>query len=501
LSLRARILVVTVALFLVGLGAAGFATYYFLSSFLVDRVDDQLEAAADPVAAALTRTALRHGGERTEDVIARLREQHGLSLPDGSYAALVDARGRVRREARLAVGRDAPRPDIPAELVRSQASDGEPRLTTGPAVSGQSEYRLIAKPLGEQGTVVVALPLTEVRATQRRLRLIGGVVSGLVVAAIGVAAYWLTRRELRPLERMAEKSGAIAAGDLSQRVEPDDPRTEVGRLGAALNAMLAEIERAFAEIERAYAERVAAEERLRRFVADASHELRTPVTSIRGYAELFRRGAGERPADLANAMRRIEQEGKRMGELVEELLLLAHLDRGLPLESRPVDVSAVVDAAVDAARAADPERPIEADSQSRLVVLGTESRIRQVVDNLLTNARVHTPAGTPIYVRLAGEDQQVVLEVADGGPGVPADDADKIFERFYRTDRSRTRSQGGVGLGLAIVRSVVEAHGGSIGYRARPGGGSVFRVVLPAADSGDARRGTATASGQRPLDS
>jgi two-component system OmpR family sensor kinase len=481
--LRARILVVTVALFLVGLGAANFTTYYFLSSLLVDRVDDQLEAATRPVAAELTRTAPPHRGE------------HDSFLPDGTYAALVDERGRVRREALFAFDQDAPRPEIPSELIRSRAANGETTLTTAPAVSGETEYRLIAKPLGEEGTVVVALPLTEVAATERLLLLIGGVVSGFVLVAIGVAAYWLTRRELRPLERMAEKSGAIAAGDLSQRVEPDDSRTEVGRLGGALNAMLAEIERAFAE-------RVAAEERLRRFVADASHELRTPVTSIRGYAELFRRGADDRPADLANVMRRIEQEGKRMGELVEELLLLARLDQGVPLEFQPVDVSEVVDAAVDAARAADPKRPIDVDSQSPLVVLGTESRLRQVVDNLLTNARVHTPAGTPIHVRLAAEDAEVVLEVADAGPGVPAEEADRIFERFYRTDRSRTRSQGGVGLGLAIVRSVVEAHGGAVGYRARPRGGSVFRVVLPvapASDSEDARPETATAPAEQPL--
>jgi two-component system OmpR family sensor kinase len=469
--LRTRILVVTVALFIVGLGAANISTHHFLSSFLVDRVDDQLEAATGPVAAELTRTAPPHGGE------------HDSFLPDGTYAALVDERGRVRREAGFAFGQDAPRPDIPSELIRSGATDGDPTLTTVRAVSGETEFRLIAKPLAGEGTIVVALPLTEVRATEHRLLLIGGVVSALMLIAIGVAAYWLTRRELRPLERMAEKSGAIAAGDLSQRVEPDDPRTEVGRLGSALNAMLAQIERAFAE-------RLAAEERLRQFVADASHELRTPVTSIRGYAELFRRGAGDRPADLANVLRRIEQEGERMGELVEELLLLARLDQGLLLERQPVDMSAVVDAAVDAARAADPERPIGVDSQRPLVVLGAESRLRQVVDNLLTNARVHTPARTPIDVRLAGEDAEAVLEVADAGPGVPAEEADKIFERFHRTDQSRTRSQGGVGLGLAIVRSLVEAYGGAIGYRPRPAGGSVFRVVLPlapAADSADAR--------------
>src|SRR5215472_14198418 len=471
MPLRARILIVTVALFLAGLGAVTFTTYNVLGSSLVGRLDDQLKAASEPVAETLTRAGPpSHPGA------------HGLFLPEGSYAALLDEHGRVRREARFAFGQDAPRPEIPSEVIRSQRPDGDPTLATVSAEGGGAEYRLIAQPFGRQGTVVVALPLTEVNATKRLLLLIGGAVSGLVLLAIGVAAYWLTRRELRPLERMAEKSRAIAAGDLSQRLQPDDPRTEVGQLGGALNAMLAEIERAFAE-------RLSAEERLRRFVADASHELRTPVTSIRGYAELFRRGASGRPADLANVMRRIEQEGGRMGELVEELLLLARLDQGLTLERQPVDLSAVVDAAADAARAADPERPVEVESRNALVVLGAESRLRQVVDNLLTNARVHTPAGTPIHVRAAAEDEEVVLEVTDAGPGVPAEDVDRIFERFYRTDRSRSRSQGGVGLGLAIVRSVVEAHGGAVGYRARPGGGSIFRVALPpatAADSGDA---------------
>jgi two-component system OmpR family sensor kinase len=485
MTLRVRILVVTVALFVVGLIAANFATYYFLGSFLVDRVDDQLEAATRPAATRLTLTAPLHDEEG----------EHGLSLPEGSYAALVDERGRVRREARFPSGQEAPRPNIPIDLIRSPAADRELAPTTAPAVRGETEYRLIAEPLAKEGTVVIAVPLTEVQATERRLLLIGGVVSGLVLLAIGVAAYWLTRRELRPLERMAQKSGAIAAGDLSQRVEPDDPRSEVGRLGGALNVMLDEIERAFAE-------RVATEERLRQFVADASHELRTPVTSIRGYAELFRRGARDRPTDLANAMRRIEQEGERMGELVEELLLLARLDQGLPLERQPVELSAVVNAAVDAARAADPKRAVDVDLQSPLVVVGTESRLRRVVDNLLTNARVHTPARTPTQVRLAAEDEQVVLEVADAGPGVPAQEADMIFERFYRSDSSRTRTQGGVGLGLAIVRSVVEAHGGAVDYRARPAGGSVFRVVLPlatAADNGDAGPETPAAPAESPL--
>jgi two-component system, OmpR family, sensor kinase len=476
LPLRRRILLVTVALVVVGLAAANVATYHFVSSFLVDRIDDQLKAATAPVTAQLAGTVPPHRGA------------HKAFLPSGTYAALIDKRGRVRREAAFTFDENASRPEIPRELIRARAQKGESTLTTVRTGGGRSSYRLIAKPLGAAGTVVVAMPLSEVRATQHRLLLIEGVVSGLVLVGIGFAAYWLTRRELRPLERMARKSRAIAAGDLSQRVEPDDPRTEVGQLGEALNAMLAEIERSFAE-------RIAAEERLRRFLADASHELRTPVTSIRGYAEMFRRGASDRPADLVKVMRRIEQEGERMGELVEELLLLARLDQGSPLKREPVDVVALVDAAVDAARAADPERPIDVESIDQLVVLGSESRLRQVVDNLVGNARVHTPALTPIHVRLAAEGSDVVLEVADQGPGVPAEEAERIFERFYRTDRSRTRGKGGVGLGLSIVRSVVEAHGGAVSYRARPGGGSIFRVILPPAHAARSQaEQTATAS-------
>jgi two-component system OmpR family sensor kinase len=477
--LRKRILLVTVALFLVGLAAVTLTTYHFVSSSLVGRLDDQLKAATGPVTNTLTRTPTRHP-----------RAHGGAFLPTGSYAAIFDNRGRVRSDARFAFDEGVPQPRIPSNLIDATVQVGKPTLTTTPAVSGTTDYRLLAERLSAQETLIVAAPLTEVNATKRRVLVVGGAVSGFVLIAIGVAAYWLTRRELRPLERMARKSRQIAGGDLSQRVEPDDSRTEVGQLGEALNAMLAEIERAFAD-------RVAAEEQLRRFVADASHELRTPVTSIRGYAEMFRRGAGDRPVDLAKVMLRIEQEGERMGELVEELLLLAQLDQGRPLDRQRVDLSALLEVAVDAARAADPERTIDIQSEHRLLIQGDKSRLRQVVDNLLRNARVHTPAGTPIHVRLAAEGEQVVLDVADEGPGVPAEEADRIFERFYRTDRARTRSRGGVGLGLPIVRSLVEAHGGAVGYRARPGGGSVFRVVLPLAPAASVR-GAATASAQQP---
>jgi two-component system OmpR family sensor kinase len=277
---------------------------------------------------------------------------------------------------------------------------------------------------------------------------------------------------LRPLERIGETAGAIAAGDLSRRVEPADTKTEVGRLGLALNAMLARIEEAF-EVRRA------SEERLRRFAADASHELRTPLTSVRGYAELFRRGAADDPEALANAMRRIEEESARMGDLVDELALLARLDQGRPLDRDPVDLVEVAAAAVDAARVADPARRIELGSDGPVVVTGDRARLRQVADNLLSNARVHTPHGSPVRVLVRVEGDEAVLAVEDEGPGIPSEDAERVFERFYRADPSRSRKSGGTGLGLSIVAAVAQAHGGVARVEAATGGGARFELRVP----------------------
>ena len=274
--------------------------------------------------------------------------------------------------------------------------------------------------------------------------------------------------------RWAQTAGAIAAGDLSQRVEPADEHSEVGRLGLALNSMLGQIEGAFAE-------RTASEARLRRFVADAGHELRTPLTSIRGYAELFRRGASERPEDLAKTMRRIEEAAARMGVLVEDLLLLARLDQGRPLEHEQFDLSRLAAAAVDDLRAAAPERPVTFESTGAVVVNGDEYRIRQVVANLLENARAHTPPATPVEVRVGEAGENAVIEVADQGPGMSPEDAARAFERFYRADPSRARDSGGAGLGLAIVAAIIEAHGGRTEVQTAPGEGATFRIWIPKA--------------------
>jgi two-component system OmpR family sensor kinase len=263
------------------------------------------------------------------------------------------------------------------------------------------------------------------------------------------------------------------------RVPESDPRTEVGSLSRSFNAMLAQIETAFALREASEAEARASEERMRRFVGDASHELRTPLTSIRGFAELYRSGALPRKADVARAMARVESEATRMGLLVEDLLRLARLDQQRPLEHALVDLAGLVRGAVDSARARDPQRPVTLEVSGRPGVVGDEPRLAQVVGNLLSNALTHTPAGTPVEVRVTSSGSDAVVEVRDHGPGIPAEDRPRVFERFYRADASRTRASGGSGLGLAIVSALVQAHGGSVQLDDAPLGGARFRVRLP----------------------
>jgi two-component system OmpR family sensor kinase len=465
-SLRARLLITTVALVAVGLLAANVATYRSLSSSLLRRVDEQLVAARPSAAIALAVEGFAPHGPNP-------------ILPPGTYAELRDASGRLVD----AVGsrlfgleeQDPPRLLLPPGLPGSAASPREdPRFFTAESVGGLSpEYRVLATGLGDgRGTLLVATPLADVAATLGRLVIVEVVVSAIVLLAVAALALWLVRLGLRPLAGIGETAGAIAAGDLSRRVEPAESRTEVGRLGLALNSMLAQIEAAFEE-------RRASEERLRRFVADASHELRTPLTSIRGYAELFRRGAESRPEDLAMAMGAIEAEASRMGVLVDDLLLLARLDQGRPLEQEPVDLGRIATDSVGTARAIEPDRPIDLEVAGPAPVVGDEGRLRQVVDNLLDNVRVHTPAGTAVRVQVATDDGHVLLSVVDDGPGVPPEVAGRMFERFYRGDPARSRETGGAGLGLAIVSAIVQAHGGSVSAESHDGSGATFVLRLP----------------------
>ena len=465
LSLRARLLTATARPGRRGLLVSGVATYRY-----AERVPDRPGGPAARHRGA--RGRLRLQPPAFPDGAPTPPEGGSAPFPAGTYVAVIDEDGTMTEEQVFGFGQPTPSPPaLPSGLPGSTSGgDAEQTFTVG-AETGDVEYRVLAVPVAD-GTLVAAIPLTEVADTLGRLLLIELIVTVAVVGALAAVAWWLVRVGLRPLERMAGTADSIAAGNLSRRVEPATETTEVGRLGLALNAMLARIEEAFAE-------RRASEERLRRFVADASHELRTPLTSVRGYAELFRRGAADHPEDLDNAMHRIEEEGTRMADIVEELSLLARLDEGRPIERAPVDLVTLTRAAIDAARVASPTHEIDLVAPRPVVAAVDPARVRRVLDNLLSNASTHTPPGAAVHVRVHTDRETAVLEVEDDGPGIPDADAPRIFERFYRVDASRSRASGGSGLGLSIVDAVVTAHGGTARYRRAPGGGALFEVRIP----------------------
>jgi len=469
LSLRSRLLLALLGLVAAGLVVAGFATYLSLRAFLLERVDQQLRDAQVPLAMALA------AGVQSSDLPFGPGADPGQSnLPPGTYGQLRDGSGAILNTISFTYGGvDVPTPVLPNPLPSPTGDDGRPRaFTVKSTAGGTAGFRVLVEEAPRlQSVVIVAVPLTETRQTLARLLGVEVVVSLGVLAALAVAAWLIIKRDLRPLESMAVTADAIAGGDLTRRVQPAEPRTEVGRLGLSLNSMLARIEVAFAE-------RAATEEKLRRFLADASHELRTPLTSIRGYSEVFDR-AKDDPENLELAMRRIEEESKRMGVMVEELLVLARLGENREPERAPVDLARVVSDAVSDASAATPERELTLDGSEAVEVLGDDHQLRQVVANLLSNALRHTPEEAAIRVRLSARDGHALLAVADDGPGLEPDVAVKVFEPFYRADTSRTRDTGGAGLGLAIVAAIVEAHGGDVRLETAPGAGATFTVDLP----------------------
>ena len=470
MSLRARLLAATLVLVAFGLVVANIATYSALRSFLYDRLDSQLEA----VHRTVDRVVPERRGMPPEPALRQLE-----ALTPGVFAQVRDPQGRVLASS---MGRRFGVPATSAPDLPDYLGGGGPRVLTAEAVDeGGPTYRVRVAPLRNGSTLVVALPLDDTEATLRRLLGIELLVSGVVFAAAAGAGLWLVRLGLRPLADIEATAAAITGGDMSRRVEHADERTEVGRLGRSLNVMLERIDTAFAERRASEEAARASEQRVRRFVADASHELRTPVAAVRAYAELYRMGADQHPEDLARLLARIEQEAARMGVLVDDLLLLTRLDEGRPLDREPVDLGAVAADAVAAARAVEPDRPIDFDVVGSVEVVGDRHRLRQVVDNLLANVRAHTPAGSPATVRVAANgDGHAVLEVADRGPGLDPGQAAHVFERFYRADAARSRDSGGAGLGLSIVAAIAQAHGGEALVDARDGGGSVFRVHLPA---------------------
>ena len=441
-----------------------------LRDYLLDRVDAQLRESAEQVAVEPRPDDRPGPGPR------------GFRPPADYVARGYDDAGILRWSAGIDATAGLPGPDLPTlDVDTVDQLDGEP--ITVDATDGKSSWRVLALPHTGGGSIVVGLPLEGLSATVARLLVIDGTVVIIALAILAGAAWWIVRSSLRPLEEVEATAEAIAAGDLARRVPQQDPRTEVGRL-SALNAMLGQIEAAFEARRASETAARASAEKMRRFVADASHELRTPLTSIRGFSELYRQGAVGDDAAMARVMRRIEDESIRMGLLVEDLLLLARLDQQRPLVSEPVDlVPLVTDAVLDAqAVAIDHDVLLRIDTEAAsAVVVGDESRLRQVVGNLVSNAVRHTPASTVVVVGLApGPDGQVVLEVSDDGPGLSEHDAPRVFERFYRADPSRTRmTGGGNGLGLSIVAGLVSAHQGRVEAAPTPGGGATFRVLLP----------------------
>jgi two-component system, OmpR family, sensor kinase len=489
-TLRLRLLLVLVGFATAGLVVADVATYAALRSYLFSQVDDQLQSEVLP---------------GTQYVICQAapfcpRRESGTIPPLGTWVQVRDQSGTIIGFTNPAYY-PLPPPNLPSVLPQPSTSPGADAVlfdVTGASATTTVSYRVLVETTVLQGipyTGVVAIPLNDVHHTLGRLLLIELAASGAVVVGLGALAWWIVRRGLRPLDQMASTAAAIAAGDLSRRVESTDERTEVGQLGLALNTMLTGIEGAFAA-------RAASEERLRRFLADASHELRTPLTSIRGYAELFDRGARDRPEDLATSMRHIREEADRMSMLVDDLLLLARLDHQRPLALERVDVTGIVTAAVDAARVSTPERAISLEVSGPVPVVGDAARLRQVVDNLLANAVQHTPEGSPIDVRVTTDAEWARLEVSDHGPGIAPDEHARIFEPFHRSDPTRARSTGGVGLGLTIVSAIIHAHGGTVGVASGPSGedsepGAAFWVRIPVATPSPS---AASAPGSDPSD-
>jgi two-component system OmpR family sensor kinase len=448
-------------LFLVtcGLAASGVAVTSILRHSLISRVDQTLLDASRSWALAPRR------------LLPGANDSPNPGRPPSKFYV----RGLARDGHIWMAGNDRDaEPALPAN------NNVGPYPTTVGSVNG-SEVRwrsmTVRGPHGE--LITVAIDLSDVQHTVRSLLWLQVGIGAAVLLVLGIAGYAVVRRSLRPLTEVERTAAAIAAGQLDRRVPERDPRTEVGRLSLALNGMLTQIQRAVASSESSAEKARTSEDRMRRFITDASHELRTPLTTIRGFAELYRQGAAR---DVEMLMSRIESESRRMGLLVEDLLLLARLDAQRPLERRRLDLLALATDAVHDAQSIAPKRHIAMevlDGPGTPEVLGDEARLRQVLSNLVANALQHTPENADITVRVGTDGDDAVLEVADKGPGMSQEDAQRVFERFYRTDMSRARSSGGTGLGLSIVDSLVHAHGGTVTVNTAPGQGCCFHVGLP----------------------
>jgi len=488
-SLRARLLAGLLSVTAVTLVLLTATLYAQQQRFAYDRIDDQARAAVFAVNRALNDNGVEgalpgRGGDTPRNPGQGQGEgpmfpapppgagQRGpaAALPPNVYGQRRSPEDKVLGSVLVGYSGDAPSPPKLPATVKT----GDP--FTVDAADGGGHYRVYAEQEPNGTVTIAAVPLTGVTDQLQRLVVTEALLVGCGLILMGLLGAWVVGVALRPLDAMGSAAGAIAAGDLSRRVTPDDERTEVGRLGKALNAMLAQIETAFSKQE-------ASEDHLRRFLADASHELRTPLASIRGYAELHRMGAASEPAAVDHAMSRIEAESARMGVLVEDLLTLARQDEHREPIRTPVLLAQVAADAVSDATATDQSgRVIELavdDAGDGTAVLGDPDALHQLVTNLLRNALVHTPDGTPIELGVMADAEHVTLTIRDHGPGLPEGDHAQLFERFWRAAPGRERGPAGAGLGLAIAAGIVELHDGTISAEDADGGGARFTVVLP----------------------
>jgi two-component system OmpR family sensor kinase len=508
-SLRTKLITAVLVLVAIAVAAISVATTYMVRAYLIDQHDGDLLAQ---VSAVNITTHLPQGVDlgyaspTHSDIVVGLQQpgsqlswEPGMTLPFMST--------------------NDPLPRLPTS---SNWANGSKGVTLNlPAQSGEDTWRVMAESVNfnnvgtgttTQAILVVAVDLGNINALTTRLIVFDLAVGGAILVVLAAVGAAVVQANLRPLNDIELTASQIAKGHLNHRIPERDPRTEIGSLGHSLNAMLSQIETAFHAQEESEQAAHRSEERMRRFIADASHELRTPLTTIRGFAEYYRQRGGLRkiqdqlsgtspadstapngtagdeltPQDLDRIMQRLEAEASRMGLLVEDLLTLARLDQQRPLNLAPVDLLTLAADAVQDARMVAPGRPIDLSVApgAAFLVDGDESRLRQVIGNLVNNALTHTPPDTPVRVKIASgkldhDTPAVVLDVEDDGPGMERDQAQRVFERFYRADQARNRASGGTGLGLAIVSGLVAAHGGTVSVRTAPGEGADFQVRLP----------------------
>lgn len=552
--LRVKMITAVLALVIIALGVMTFASRAVYRSYLIHQARNQLVQYDDQVTQYVNYTFNIGGGAPG---------RHFALFNNGLDRTWFLSSSGQQLQLNQAPQPNWTPPQVPTSAAWLTANEGHPVTV---ATQSGDNWLVITRQLSnvpvattpdpngpsalETVTLVVGTDLGNVNQSIGYLTDIDLLVSGAVILILAIVGIAVVRASLRPLADIEETAAAIADGDLSQRVPDQDPRTEVGRLGRSLNAMLSQIETAFRSRTESEEAARRSEWRMRQFVADASHELRTPLTAIRGYAEYYRQRGGlaeiqgapappalgradsdntapdtassprhaygrpesEGPlsqAELDRIMQRVEQESSRMGVLVEDMLLLARLDQQRPLERHTVDMLTLAADAVHDARVMAPDRDIDltVGTGAAFLVIGDEVRLRQVIGNLMSNALHHTPEGTPIDVRVrlanldewriaaaragrpmpAGTDPDgqplpaVVVEVADHGPGLTPEQAEHVFERFYRGDQARTRKSGGAGLGLSIVAALVTAHGGRVWAESSPGGGAIFRIAIPLA--------------------